>query len=144
MTSCWLTALVLTACSSRSRSDSARRRNASDASTSASAWFLAAMYGSRSITNSRSPFLTNVEGSKLKLSRKPWTRARISTDSMACMLPVKFWNTVTSRWVGVATTTSGGGGGGISGGLQLSRIATSGPYRGDEDDRTQPSHPVPP
>ena len=41
----------------------------------------------------------------------------ISTDSTALVFPVKFWNSVTSRWVGVATSTSGGGGGLMGGGV---------------------------
>jgi len=101
-----------------------RRTNASWASTSAAACSVAAMYGSRSMTNSRSSTSTKLAGSNSKLSRKPWILARISTDSTACVLPVKFWKIVTSRWVGIATSTSGGAGG-VTGGAAV-HAATSG------------------
>ena len=64
-------------------------------------------YGAFSITNSRSPASTSCPSSNSRCSRKPSTRARRSTLSMASIRPVKLTEGVISRSSTLTTVTAG-------------------------------------
>ncbi len=110
----WLTACSATSGCNRVASRLAWAMRASAAATSAVAVVFCACSGRGSSWNSRAPFATSVPSTKWRLSRKPLTRARISTSREPSVRP-RYSNVIgTSVGDTVATVTGVGGIAGIS------------------------------